>query len=161
MPGLCCGTWDLSTMLKAIVAGQIDSILKRTVTSRIYSTYGNTFKAVFIYLFIWLCQVLVATLRLFIAACRIFSSGMWDLVPWPGIESGSLALEAHSLSCWTTRKVSHRFILCQSFFLHVWMWNVVEFRLAWCSNNFCTTTLGFSVRSFTCGNGILLSSHTL
>ena len=31
------------------------------------------------YLFIWLCQVLVI-------ACRIFSSGIWDLVPWPGIE---------------------------------------------------------------------------
>ena len=32
-----------------------------------------------IYLFIWLCQVLVAT-------HRIFSCSMWDLVPWPGIE---------------------------------------------------------------------------
>ena len=31
-------------------------------------------------LFIWLCWVLVM-------AHRIFSCGMWDLVPWPGMES--------------------------------------------------------------------------
>ena len=31
------------------------------------------------YVFIWLYQILVA-------ACRIFSCGMWELVPWPGID---------------------------------------------------------------------------
>ena len=30
---------------------------------------------------------------------------MWDLVPWPGIEPGPPALEAKSLSHWTTREV--------------------------------------------------------
>ena len=29
---------------------------------------------------------------------------MWDLVPWPGIEPGPLALEAQSLNHWTTRE---------------------------------------------------------
>ena len=50
----------------------------------------------------WLCQVLVAT-------CRIFSCGlwtpicsMWDLVLWPGMEPGPPALGARSLSHWTT-----------------------------------------------------------
>ena len=36
-----------------------------------------------IYLFMWLCQALVAT-------HRIFSCGMWDLVLWPGFEPGPL-----------------------------------------------------------------------
>ena len=31
---------------------------------------------------------------------------IWDLVPWPGIEPGPSALEAQSLSHWTTREVS-------------------------------------------------------
>ena len=30
---------------------------------------------------------------------------MWDLVPWPGIEPGSPALEAQSLKHWATREV--------------------------------------------------------
>ena len=33
------------------------------------------------------------------------SCGMWDLVPWPGIEPGPPALGAWSLSLWTTREV--------------------------------------------------------
>ena len=33
------------------------------------------------------------------------SCGMWDLVPWPGIEPGSPVLETWSLSHWTTREV--------------------------------------------------------
>ena len=33
------------------------------------------------YLFIWLCQVLVAARGIFVAACGIFSCSMWDLVP--------------------------------------------------------------------------------
>ena len=32
------------------------------------------------------------------------SCGMWDLVPWPGIELGRPALGAWSLSHWTTRE---------------------------------------------------------
>ena len=49
-------------------------------------------------LFIWTCWVLVA-------ACRIFSCSMWDLVLCPGINPGPPALGAQSLSHWTTRKV--------------------------------------------------------
>ena len=30
---------------------------------------------------------------------------MWDLVPWPGVEPGSPALGAQSLSRWATRDV--------------------------------------------------------
>ena len=53
----------------------------------------------FLYLcvFIWLDWVLVV-------ACRIYSSGMWDPVPWPGIK-GPLHVGAGNLTHWTTRKV--------------------------------------------------------
>jgi len=43
-----------------------------------------------IYLFIWPCWVLVETCRIFrVFSCniRILSCGMWDLVPWSGMES--------------------------------------------------------------------------
>ena len=54
------------------------------------------FKKIFI---IWLCWVLILALR-------IFSCGIWDLVPWPeSVEPRPPALEAQSLSHWTTRKV--------------------------------------------------------
>ena len=33
------------------------------------------------------------------------SCGIWDLVPWWGIEPGPPALKLWSLSCWTTREV--------------------------------------------------------
>ena len=33
--------------------------------------------------------------------------GMWDLVPWPGIEPMTPAVEARSLNHWTTREVQH------------------------------------------------------
>ena len=49
----------------------------------------------FIYLFNWLCRVLVS---------GIFCCGMWDLVPWPGIELMPPALGTQSLSHWTTGK---------------------------------------------------------
>ena len=35
---------------------------------------------------------------IFLAACRIFNCGMWDLVPWPGFEPGATALGAQNLS---------------------------------------------------------------
>ena len=52
-------------------------------------------------LFIWPIQVLVAALGIFDLRC-----GVRDLVPWPGIKSGPPALEAWSLSHWTTGKVT-------------------------------------------------------
>ena len=49
-------------------------------------------------LFIWLCRVSAA-------ACGIFSCGLWDLVPQPGIELGPPASGVWSPSHWTTREV--------------------------------------------------------
>ena len=46
---------------------------------------------------IWLCQVLVAACRIFNFHCgmqQFFNCSMWDLVPWPGIESSSPTLGA-------------------------------------------------------------------
>ena len=41
---------------------------------------------------------------------QALSCGMWDLVPWPGIEPGPPALGARSLRHWTAREVwSSRF----------------------------------------------------
>ena len=51
-----------------------------------------------IYLFIWLCQVLLA-------ACGIFSCGTQDLVLWPGIKPLPPALGVWSLSHGTTKEV--------------------------------------------------------
>ena len=55
-------------------------------------TFFNFFK------FIWLSQILVA-------AVGIFSYGMWDLVPQPGIEPGPPALGTQSLSHWMAWEV--------------------------------------------------------
>ena len=48
-----------------------------------------------LFLFIWLCQVLVLEHGIFNLHCD-----MWDLVPWPGVEPRSPALGALSLSHW-------------------------------------------------------------
>ena len=58
----------------------------------------NRFFYLFIYLFIWLCWVLVV-------ACRIFICSIQDLVPQPGVKFRSPALGACSLSHWATREV--------------------------------------------------------
>ena len=58
----------------------------------------STYDFFFLILFIWLYQVLVVALG-------FFSCGIWDLVPWTGIEPGVLALGAPSFSCWTSREV--------------------------------------------------------
>ena len=42
----------------------------------------------FEYLFIWLCWILVATHGIFSCSMRTLSCGMWDLVPWQGVEPG-------------------------------------------------------------------------
>ena len=44
-------------------------------------------------------------LQSFVGACWLFSSGMWYLIPWPGMEPGPPALGAQSLSHWTPREV--------------------------------------------------------
>ena len=40
-----------------------------------------------------------------VAACGIFSYGMWGLAPWPGIELGPSALGPQSLSHWITGEI--------------------------------------------------------
>ena len=57
---------------------------------------------IFKYVFISLFQILVV-------ACRIFSCGMWDLVPWPGIEHRPPVLGMCSFNHWTTREVPFTF----------------------------------------------------
>ena len=59
-----------------------------------------------IFTYLFGCQVLVV-------ACRIFSWGMWHLVPWSGIKLRSPALEARSLSHWTTTKAPGSSVLKQ------------------------------------------------
>ena len=43
--------------------------------------------------------------QVLVAALRISSCGMWDLVPWPVIKPSPLALGAYSLSHWIPREV--------------------------------------------------------
>ena len=42
---------------------------------------------------------------IFLVACEIFTCGMWDLVPQPGIEPGRSALGVQSLSHQSKREV--------------------------------------------------------
>ena len=58
-----------------------------------------------IYLFIWLCQVLVGVCGIFNWDLQTVSCGMWDLGPWPGIKPWPPALGAQSLNHRTTREV--------------------------------------------------------
>ena len=48
------------------------------------------------YLFIWLHQVLAEACGIFSCSMRALSYGMWDLVPWPGIETRPPALGSES-----------------------------------------------------------------
>ena len=72
----------------------------------VYCVFISLFTYFTIYLFIWLCQVLVMASRIFSCIMQTLSCGLWDLVPWPGIRPGSPALGAQSLNHWTTREVS-------------------------------------------------------
>ena len=81
--------------------------------------YSNVFlNFFFIYLFICLYQVLVATLQISVAHCGIFfflfvfRRSTWDLlVPWPDIEPRPSALGAPSPSHQTTREAQIFFFL--------------------------------------------------
>ena len=48
---------------------------------------------IYFYLFIYLAASgLTCSMQgssIFLASCRVFSCSMWNLVPWPGIETGS------------------------------------------------------------------------
>ena len=71
----------------------------------------DVFFNIYFYLFIWLCQVLVAAFGIFSCSIQTLSCSMWDLVPWPGIEPGPRALGVWNLSHWTTREVPVMYIL--------------------------------------------------
>ena len=79
----------------------------KTIHFPLLPLYSLFFSFIYLYIhsFIWLHWVLVE-------ACWIFRCGMWDLVPWPGIEAGTPALEAQSLSHWTTREVPPPVLFC-------------------------------------------------
>ena len=53
-----------------------------------------------VYIYIWLHQILVVAQgsSFFVVVCRIFSCGMWDLVPWPRIKPRPPALGAQILT---------------------------------------------------------------
>ena len=64
-------------------------------------------------LFIWPCRVLVEAHGIFFKISYdiwILCCGMWDLVPWPGMEPGPPALGVWSLSLWTPRKSRQWFL---------------------------------------------------
>ena len=62
------------------------------------------FLNLYIYIFIWLHWVLASANGIF-KSMRTLCWGMWDLVPWSGIEPGPPALGAWSLRHRTTREV--------------------------------------------------------
>ena len=57
-------------------------------------------------------------------ACKLFSCGMWDLVPWPGIDPRPPALGARSLSHWITREVPAYHSWCRPQSLPAVAWSV-------------------------------------
>ena len=67
---------------------------------------SSSFRFYFWYLFIWLCEVLVAARRIFNIhySMGTLGCGMWNLAPRPGIKPGPPALEAQSLSHWTPKE---------------------------------------------------------
>ena len=84
---------------------------------------------IFRLLFMWLRWVLVEVHSIFdfCVACGIFSCHMWmlscimwDVVPWPEIETRAPALGVWSLSHWTTREVPafFSFVRRENYFPH-------------------------------------------
>ena len=70
----------------------------RTFQLGIFLTFKN------IYLFIWLCWVFVVAGRVLSCGMWTLSWGMWDLVPWPGIELEPLPLKPEVLATWLPGK---------------------------------------------------------
>ena len=65
---------------------------------------SNNLKKFFFNLFTYLATPGLSSL---VATCKLFNCSMWDLVPWPGIDSRSPALGVQSLSHWTIREDPH------------------------------------------------------
>ena len=67
------------------------------------------------------------------------SCGTWELVPWPGIEPRTPALEAQSLSQRITRDVAGGYFAMPSCFIHVWL-----FAILWTAARQTPLSMGFS-----------------
>ena len=95
--GFCsCGSWALEHRLNSCGEWRVLS------SYSVWTSHCGGFsccRAWALSEWVWLHGVLVA-------AYWIFSWGMWDLVPWPGIKLRPSALGAQHLSCWTTREIS-------------------------------------------------------
>ena len=80
-PGISCGVWNLPSSLRP--AGSL------VATCRIY-----------IYIYICMC------VYIYIFSCSLWtlSWDMWDLVPWPGIETLAPPVGVWSHSHWITRE---------------------------------------------------------
>lgn len=90
------------------------------------------------YLRIWLHLVLVTAHGTFSLLCgmqtrRIFSCGLWDPLPWPGIEPGPPTLGSQSLNHWTPER--SQFIVfsslgpCMPKYNHSMPWFLISFKV--------------------------------
>ena len=78
----------------------------RNMLRPIYARENSIWKKIAfkkIYLFVCSGSYLQHVVSL-VVACKPLVVGMWDLVPWPGIEPRTPALGAQSLSPWTIRE---------------------------------------------------------
>ena len=107
MLGLSCNMWDLVLSLgiklrsPALGAWSLSCWTTREVPSGLFS-----------------CNMW----GLLVAACKIFSCGLSDLVPQPGIEPGPPALGTWSLSHWTTMDTPNLLIIT----INVQLWDLVR-----------------------------------
>ena len=102
-------SWDVSAeSARHAKRGQfilpLPFVLFRHWTHKIRPTYIVILFLLFIYLAVQVLVVACGAL-IFTETCRMFSCGMWDLVPWPGIKPAPPALGVQSLNHWTTREV--------------------------------------------------------
>ena len=80
---LCCPLLLLPSIFPRISVFSNESVLrirwpKYCIQATSFHNHPQSFLSSFYFTFIWLHQI--------VAACRIFSCGMWDLVPRPGIK---------------------------------------------------------------------------
>ena len=106
---LCCRTYRLNHIYPNVsrTFWKLRKKSKAKQTKKFQSRPGifyiviiSTFIYYFLNLLIWLCQVLAIAHGIFDLSC-----GMWDLVPWSGMEPGAPALGELCLKHWTTREV--------------------------------------------------------
>ena len=95
--------------------------------------YSCRFFLVFVpHLLVWLHWVLVVALEIFSFSTWTLSCGMWDLLPWPRVEPGPLALGAQSLKHWTIRAVpTYCFFLMTRIFKVYSLSNFQIYNIVW------------------------------